>query len=174
MRAVIFGGSGIEEHEQDYKDAYEAGRLLAEKGFTVVNGGYKGIMEAVSKGAHSVGGKAVGVACKLFTYEQPNKWLSEVIETDDLFERTKTCFKDSKLIIVFPGASGTLMELMFAHDLISMGMIEKQPIILFGDYWKPVLDHVFQKAHHLKKEGTIKILKDINELKEFLEKWQSR
>ena len=171
MRAVIFGSSATKEHEQDYKDAYEVGKLLAANGFTVVNGGYAGIMEAVSKGAKEAGGKAIGITCKHLTYTQPNAWLHEVVETEDLFDRMKTYFQDAELFVVFPGGSGTLTEMMLTCDLMGMEMIKKKPIIAFGEYWKPVIDHVSAKANVLVKsfDDHIKIIKDIGEFKNFLE-----
>lgn len=168
MKAVIFGSSGTKEHEQDYKDAYELGKLLAQNGFTIVNGGYTGIMEASSKGAHEAGGKAIGITSKELKYSTPNKWLSEVIEAEDLFDRIKTYFQDANLFVILPGGSGTLAELMFACDLMAAGTIEKCPIILYGDYWKPVLDHIAPKANILKGMDSIKIIKDLDEFQEFL------
>ena len=43
-----------------YKDAYEVGRLLAERGAVVVCGGLGGVMEAACKGASEAGGVSIG------------------------------------------------------------------------------------------------------------------
>lgn len=171
MRAVVFGSSMTKEHEQEYKDAYEVGKLLALKGYTVVNGGHDGIMEAVSKGAYDAKGKSVGITCKQFTQISKiltNKWLTEVIETEDLFERIKRCLDNTDLVVIFPGSSGTLTEFMLTWDLMSLKMIPKKPLILFGDYWKPVIDHIADKAQISKSFDDIVIVKDLDGFKEVI------
>ena len=136
MKAVIFGSSSVREHEQEYRNAYETGRLLAEKGYTVVSGGYTGVMEAISKGAREKGGKAIGVICRKIEEtlgRKPNEHISEVIQTEDLFERMKAYYSDDvRFIIVFSGGTGTLTEMMLACHLMGLGFIQKMPIIVFG------------------------------------------
>ncbi|MDQ1317801.1 MAG: hypothetical protein QG588_1455, partial [Candidatus Poribacteria bacterium] len=39
---TVFGSSRAKPESNTYKQAYEIGRLLAEAGFTVCNGGYAG------------------------------------------------------------------------------------------------------------------------------------
>jgi uncharacterized protein (TIGR00725 family) len=53
--AVI--GSGAENEER----AEEVGRLLAERGATVVTGGLDEVMAAAARGAKSAGGTTIGV-----------------------------------------------------------------------------------------------------------------
>ena len=112
MKAVIYGSSSVKEGDKEYNDAYEAGKALAEKGYSVVSGGYCGVMESVSKGAKDAGGKAIGVTCRKIEEtlgRKPNEHVSELIETEDLFERMKAYYIDGvKFIVVFPGGTGTL------------------------------------------------------------------
>src|SRR3989344_8883282 len=54
-RIAFLGGAGINSDEQEYKDAYETAKLLAQNGYTVVNGGGPGIMTAATQGAHAGG-----------------------------------------------------------------------------------------------------------------------
>ena len=49
MRVSVIGGSRVDE--ETYGRAGEVGRLLAERGHTVVCGGYGGVMEAACRGA---------------------------------------------------------------------------------------------------------------------------
>ena len=44
---TVFGGSRVERDTPAYREAYEVGRLLAERGYVACNGGYSGTMEAV-------------------------------------------------------------------------------------------------------------------------------
>ena len=134
MKAVVYGSSSVKEGDKEYQDAYEAGKALAEKGYSVVSGGYCGIMEAVSKGAKDAGGKAIGITCRKIEERlgrKPNEHISEVIQTEDLFERMKAYYSDDvRFIIVFSGGTGTLTEMMLACDLMGLGFIQKMPIIV--------------------------------------------
>ena len=47
MRVSVFGGSQPKEDSTAYAEAIELGRLLAQRGHTVLTGGYIGVMEAV-------------------------------------------------------------------------------------------------------------------------------
>ena len=60
MRVSVFGGSQTREGDAAYTEAQALGRLLAERGHTVLTGGYIGVMEAVSRGAHEGGGDDAG------------------------------------------------------------------------------------------------------------------
>src|SRR6266849_930818 len=53
---TIFGGAKCREGDHEYTQAIEVGALLAESGFTICTGGYAGVMEAASRGAHERGG----------------------------------------------------------------------------------------------------------------------
>ncbi len=64
MRVSVFGGSQPKEGDAAYTEAQELGRLLAERGHTVLTGGYIGTMEAVSRGANEAGGHVIGVTCE--------------------------------------------------------------------------------------------------------------
>ena len=46
-----------------YAEALALGELLAQRGHTVLTGGYMGTMEAVSDGAAAAGGHVIGVTC---------------------------------------------------------------------------------------------------------------
>lgn len=56
---AVCGGSDATPSQLDA--AREVGRLLARSGAIVVNGGYGGVMDAVSEGAASEGGTVVGI-----------------------------------------------------------------------------------------------------------------
>lgn len=73
----VFGSSQVGEESRDYKEARLLGRLLAEAGFTVMNGGYAGTMEAVSRGAKERGGQVIGVTLQSFAGRSANRWLDE-------------------------------------------------------------------------------------------------
>src|SRR5947208_13964120 len=65
-RVTVFGGSRRGTDAAEYKQALQLGRLLVEAGFDVCSGGYAGIMEAISRGAHDAGGHVIGIAMTQF------------------------------------------------------------------------------------------------------------
>ena len=56
--AVVGSGAATDEL---YEKAREVGRLVAERGGTVVCGGLSGVMEAAARGATEAGGVAIGI-----------------------------------------------------------------------------------------------------------------
>src|SRR5213079_2123197 len=83
---TIFGGSKCGEKDLEYQQAYRVGQLLAEAGFTICTGGYLGVMEAASRGAHERGGRVIGVTMNQFRGE-PNRYLTEKIPSAHFYER---------------------------------------------------------------------------------------
>ena len=71
---TVFGSAMPMPGDEEYKIAYKLGKLLAANGFDVVNGGYFGIMEAVSKGATENGGSATGITLS-YLKENPTSFL---------------------------------------------------------------------------------------------------
>lgn len=64
MRKPIIGvmGPGSGASESDEKNAFQLGKLIAEKGWVLLSGGMnKGVMDAVNKGAKSADGLTIGI-----------------------------------------------------------------------------------------------------------------
>jgi uncharacterized protein (TIGR00730 family) len=138
---AIFGAGDVDSGDRIFQLAEELGRLLAEAGFTIVNGGCGGIMLASAKGAASVGGKTIGVTCTAFGRSGANRYTVEEIETGSLEERLQTLVKLGQAYIVLPGSTGTLLELAMVWELKNKGFINRdKPLILVGGFWKPLVD----------------------------------
>jgi uncharacterized protein (TIGR00730 family) len=126
-------------------DITEIGRKLAEKGYTIISGGFGGTMEQISKGAKQGGGKTIGITCYIFSDVgnlKVNKYVDEEIRTESLFERIEKMIHISDAFVVLPGGSGTLLEMTAILDHVNKGLVKFKPIICFGDYWKPVAKSV--------------------------------
>jgi uncharacterized protein (TIGR00725 family) len=108
--AVI--GSGA-EHEQR---AEEVGRLLAQRGCTVVTGGLGEVMAAASRGAKSVGGATIGVLPGESRHEA-NEWVDHVVVTGIGHARNLAVVASSDAVIAVGGSWGTLAEIGFAARL---------------------------------------------------------
>ena len=53
---TVYGSSQVSPYHRAYKDSVCIGQALARAGYTVMSGGYFGVMEAISKGA-KMGGR---------------------------------------------------------------------------------------------------------------------
>ncbi len=140
---TIFGTGRAREGDLAYQLAYEAGKLLAEAGFTIANGGYGGTMLAAAKGAAEAGGEVIGVTCSAFKNSTANEYVRREIVTGSLDERLDTLIKLGQGYIALPGGTGTLLELAKVWELKNKGFLKiDKPIILLGGFWKPLVDSV--------------------------------
>ena len=138
---TIFGTGRARPGDRAYALAEEIGKLLAEAGFAIANGGYGGTMLAAAKAAAQVGGEVIGVTCRAFENSSANEYISREIVTDSLDERLDTLIKLGQAYVVLPGSTGTLLELAKVWELKNKGFLKKvKPIILVGGFWKPLVN----------------------------------
>ena len=138
---TLFGTAKAKPGSAAYKLAYETGKILAQAGLTITNGGYGGTMLAAAKAVSQAGGKTIGVTCSAFRKSTPNRYISQEIVTHSLDERLDTLIKLGQAYLILPGGTGTLLELAKIWELKNKGFLQKhKPIILVGKFWKPLLD----------------------------------
>lgn len=135
---TIFGGSRISKDSVEYKQAKEVGATLAEAGFTICTGGYLGVMEAASLGAHEKGGRVFGIVMNQFKSE-PNRYLTDKVATNHFYERLQKLIERSVGFIAIRGGMGTVAEVSLVWNKLQTGVLEKRPLILLGDCWKQVV-----------------------------------
>jgi len=139
----IFGTAKARQGDSVYQLAQQTGKLLAQAGFVIANGGYGGTMEAAAKGAAESGGKTIGVTCSAFGGSVANEYISREIVTSSLDERLEMLIKLGEGYVVLPGGTGTLLELAKVWELRNKGFLnQSKPIILVGEFWKPLVDLV--------------------------------
>ena len=163
---TVFGSSRTRSSTKAYEEAYQLGRLLAEAGFIVCNGGYRGIMEASAKGAKEAGGKTVGITAKAFRNASPNPWIDIESRAESYMERLMviTCVADA--FVVLKGGIGTLAETTLVWTLTAVGELQK-PIVLVGDAWQKTLDGL--SKHLLITRRDMEMLKLVETPKEAVE-----
>lgn len=138
---TIFGTSRVKDGDKVFELANELGRLCAEAGFTIANGGYGGTMLAAAKGAKQAGGKTIGVTCSSFGRSGPNEFITEEIQTNNLTERLDKLMAIGCGYVVLPGGTGTLLELADIWELTNKGFVNPpRPIILLTDFFRPLVD----------------------------------
>lgn len=122
----VFGSSTAQPDTQLYQDALALGRLLAQAGFTVMNGGYFGTMEAVSRGAKEAGGYVIGITLSLFDPGspvcQPTLWLDEEIKKRAYSSRLEYLIVQSDGCIGLEGSIGTLSEVFVTGVCYKFGV----------------------------------------------------
>ena len=136
---AVFGGSRTPPDSADYAEAYTVGKLLAQRGFVVMNGGYQGTMEASARGAREHGGRSIGMLSGEFGWLAPNPYLDETMTAPDLYARIREMQTRADAFIVLKGSMGTLAEFALVWNLAKIDAKHRKPIILLGDAWACVL-----------------------------------
>ena len=147
MRISVFGGSQPKEGDAAYAEAMELGKLLAQRGHTVLTGGYIGTMEAVSRGACEAGGHVIGVTCEDIEAWRPikaNSWVMEEVRKKTLIERLHALIHESDAALALSGGPGTLTEITLMWNLMIVESLHRRPLILIGGSWQSVFDQFFQ------------------------------
>lgn len=148
MNISVFGGSQPKEGDQAYEEAMLLGRLLAQRGHTVLTGGYIGTMEAVSRGAYEAGGHVVGVTCEdieRWRNVGPNRWVKEERRKKSLMDRLQVLVEECDAAIALPGGPGTLTEIALTWNLMIVESRHRSPLILVGRGWQSTFDQFFKE-----------------------------
>jgi uncharacterized protein (TIGR00725 family) len=117
-------GSGT-EHEEN---AEQVGRLLAERGATVVTGGLGDVMAAAARGAKSVGGTTIGIL-PTETRGSANEWIDHVVVTGIGHARNLAVVASGDAVIAVGGRYGTLAEIGLA---LTLG----RPVVVLEPGWQ--------------------------------------
>jgi uncharacterized protein (TIGR00725 family) len=117
-------GSGA-EHEET---AELVGRLLAERGATVVTGGLGEVMAAAARGARSAGGTTIGIL-PTETREAANEWIDHVVVTGIGHARNLAVVASGDAVIAVGGRYGTLAEIGLA---LTLG----RPVVVLEPGWE--------------------------------------
>ena len=135
---TIFGGSKCGEESEEYGQAVRVGGLLAERGYTICTGGYLGVMEGASRGAHERGGRVLGIVMNQFKSE-PNRYLTEKVASAHFYERLQNLIERSVGFIALRGGAGTVTELSLVWNKLQTRVIEPRPLVLLGECWPNVI-----------------------------------
>ncbi len=109
---VAVVGSG-EASGELYEKAREVGRLVAERGGTVVCGGRSGVMEAAARGATEAGGTSIGILPDE-DRERANEYLTYSVATGTGHARNLAVVCSGNVVIAVGGEYGTLSEIGLA------------------------------------------------------------
>ena len=131
MSFTTIGIIGSSEENPELNDiAEEMGKLIAQSAYSLVTGGKNGVMQAASRGAQFVDGKAetskvIGILPG-FNKSESNEYVDISIPTGIGWARNQQVILSSDVIVAIGGGAGTLSEIAFAWAY-------KKPIIAFED-----------------------------------------
>ena len=137
---AVFGSSEPLPGSAAYAEACEIGRLLGAAGYSVINGGYGGVMEASARGARQAGARTIGVTVASFTHRDgANQFIDKELRENDLHDRTRRLIEEAAAFVVLPGRAGTLAEVTFLWALCRAGLLGTKPVVLVGPLWGELL-----------------------------------
>jgi len=138
---TVFGSSRPREDDADYKEAFLLGLALGKARFDVCTGGYGGVMEAVSRGARTVGAMTYGVTAE-FIAVRANAWIDREIHMGDWQQRLFELIRIGDGFVACKGGTGTLAEIAVVWEMLNKSVIPAKPFVVLGDFWVPILERV--------------------------------
>jgi uncharacterized protein (TIGR00730 family) len=156
-KVTIFGSARMQPTKQEYQQAVEVGKKIAEAGFMVITGAGGGIMQAGHEGAGPE--KSFGANIRLPWEQSANPIIREdkkLVTFKYFFTRKLIFIRHSDAIVLFPGGFGTMDEGYEALTLMQTGKSQLMPLILIdrpgGTYWKTWDKHI---REHLLRDQLI-------------------
>lgn len=148
-RIAVFCGSKNGTNPIFVADAAGLGKLMAEKGITLIyGGGNKGLMGAVANAVMENQGKAIGVIPEvLLEWEHQHEGITELHVVKDMHVRKKMMYELCDAAIVLPGGNGTLDELFEMLTWNTLNIHNKKIILLnSAGYYENLVKHIEQMA----------------------------
>jgi uncharacterized protein (TIGR00725 family) len=110
-RVGVIGGSQASAAE--LAAAEEVGRQVAKRGYVLVCGGMRGVMEAAARGAAAMGGTVIGILPGK-SLADANPYVSVAIATGLGYMRNGLVVLNSDALVAVGGSYGTLSEIAYA------------------------------------------------------------
>ncbi len=140
-KVTIFGSARTLPTKQEYQQAVEFAKKIAESGYMVITGAGPGIMQAGHEGAGLE--QSFGANIRLPWEQEANPVIhhdKKLVTFKYFFTRKLTFLRHSDAIVLFPGGFGTLDEGYEALTLMQTGKSRLMPLVLMdrpgGTYWK--------------------------------------
>ena len=156
-KVSIFGSARTPENHEDYKQASQFSKLMADAGWMVITGAGGGIMAAGHGGAGR--SPSFGLAIRLPFEQKTNPFIEgdpKLINFKYFFTRKLMFLRSSHAIALFPGGFGTMDEGFEVLTLVQTGKSVPIPIIFVdrpgGTFWRGWQDYV---ENHLLARGLI-------------------
>lgn len=170
MNICVFGAASDYIDDIYKENGEELGKLLSQKGHTLIfGGGAGGLMGAVARGVYAEGGKIIGVAPGFFNVDGVLfENCTEFITTESMRERKYIMEEKADAFIVAPGGIGTFEEFFEVLTLKQLGRHEKAIVIIntngYYDKMIELLDHT--KDKHFMTDKCLELFKVVKTAQE--------
>jgi len=141
-KVTMFGSARTQASKQEYSQAVDFGRKIAQAGFMVITGAGGGIMQAGHEGAGPE--MSFGANIRLPWEQAANPVIREdnkLVTFKYFFTRKLMFIRHSDALALFPGGFGTLDEALETLTLVQTGKNPPIPLVLIdyddGGYWEP-------------------------------------
>jgi uncharacterized protein (TIGR00725 family) len=137
VEVAVLGSARIAPGDPRHDAAVRLGGLLAARGWTIVTGGYGGLMAAVTRGAAAAGGRTVGLPMRAWQHLTPDPGCSELRWSASYAERFGHLLA-TQVAIALPGGVGTLAEAsgVWAAAQTEPGAAQ---LVLVGPAWRALM-----------------------------------
>lgn len=150
MNISVFCGASLPRNQQYTAAAALLGKLLAQRGHSLLYGGSNlGIMGAVSSASLENGGRVVGVIPSFFSEEiilsQP---VTQLVRVASMAERKEYLIANSDAFIALPGGIGTIDEIFEVLVANQLGLISKPMGLLnTNGFFLPMIEMLKNMEH---------------------------
>jgi uncharacterized protein (TIGR00725 family) len=134
---AVIGSARLSPPDPRCLPAEQIGAAIATEGWTLITGGYGGLMEVASRAAAQAGGKVIGLPMREWTALRPNQWNTELRWSDSYPERLGHILAADAIVAV-DGGIGTLSEASLAWSVLQTEPVAAD-LIFLGAGWPPVL-----------------------------------
>lgn len=175
MAVTVYGASSSKIDTAYIDAARELGSAIAEKGYTLVNGGGRGgLMAASIEGALSRHGECVGVLPQFMVDRQWNHpMLTKMVVTESMHERKSLMASLSRAAVALPGGVGTLEELLEIITWRQLGLYPGHVIIYnVNGYFDPLIQmlerSIEQKFMNEDRRSLFHVLESVDEIMDII------
>ncbi len=170
----VFGSAETLPDAPEYAAAQRLGTALAAAGYTVMSGGYNGLMGAVIKSAAEAGGHAISVTVSLSPVQglTPTPFLHEAVQFATLAERLNHLITVPDAHVALYGGIGTPSEIAAAWHLLQTQEVPPRPLIAVGEGWRAFTE-VFgaPAAVRLEAMGYLRVVAEVESVVPALQQW---
>src|SRR6266496_6658136 len=162
-KVTIFGSARTAPSKQEYQQAVDFARKIADAGWMVITGAGPGIMQAGHEGAGPE--RSFGANIRLPWEQSANPVIQhdkKLMDFHFFFTRKLMFVKEADAVVIFPGGFGTHDELLESITLAQTGKTQLVPIVLMdlpdGTYWTRwqefLRDNVMSRGYITEREMT--------------------
>lgn len=134
---AVIGSARLTPPDPRCLPARQIGAAIAAAGWTLMTGGYGGLMEVTSCAAAEAGGTVIGLPMRGWSALTPNRWNHELRWCDSYPERLAQLLS-ADAIIVLAGGIGTLSEAAVAWAALQTEPAAAE-VVFLGPEWAQVL-----------------------------------